>query len=69
MIFILFLAIAAMKKMSENHDKLQNTDGLTIHDIICLAAQLALEVRLNIKNLIHLQQYFTAIMDANEFCY
>ncbi|CAB3987595.1 Testis-expressed sequence 11 [Paramuricea clavata] len=36
-------AITAMNKMSENHDKLQNTEGLTIHDIICLAAQLALE--------------------------
>ena len=30
--------------MSENHEKLDKVDGLTIHDIICLAGQLALEV-------------------------
>ncbi|XP_028412852.1 testis-expressed protein 11-like [Dendronephthya gigantea] len=36
-------AIKAMNKMNENREELQNTDGLTIHDIICLAAQLALK--------------------------
>lgn len=33
-----------MNRMSENHEKLQKIDGLTIYDIICLAAQLALKV-------------------------
>ena len=33
-----------MNKMSENHDQEHITDSLTIYDVICLSAQLALEV-------------------------
>ena len=54
-------AITAINKLSESHEKIEMIDGLTIHDIICLAAQLALEV----------QQYsYTYYRRGNNFeCY
>ena len=61
LVVILVSAIIAMKKLSENHDQEQITDGLTIYDIICLAAQLALEVFYTYSRIDNKIPYFSCV--------